>query len=196
MIVQEALDPRIRRTRGALQSALGALLRKKEFDKISVGDIAEEAQLNRATFYDHFPDKFALLESFVSTRFNELLTERGVIFDGGCASALTAIVLGVCDFVASAPRCECDRQRQMEPHFESAVISVVRKMLLTGLEQHPAGPSVPPKMIASAASGAIYGAVKEWFYTPNRCSSEEILPLILALAVPVLAPKLEAVASA
>ena len=195
MTTPEPVDPRIRRTRIALQSALGVLLHKKDFEKISVMDIAEEAQLNRATFYDHFPDKFALLESFVRTRFNEMLDERGVVFDGGCASALTAIVLGVCDYVASTPRAECV-QRHMEPHFESAVISVVRKMLLAGLSRYPGQMCTPAEMIASAASWAIYGAAKEWANMPDRCSSEEILPVILALTIPILTPNLEAAAEA
>src|SRR5208337_1812010 len=53
------LDPRIRRTRQSLQDALEKLLSKKDFEEISVQDVAETATLNRATFYDHYPDKFA-----------------------------------------------------------------------------------------------------------------------------------------
>src|SRR6187402_2026282 len=103
----ELVDPRIRRTRLSLQQALEKLLDEREFEKISVQDIAEAAAVNRATFYDHYPDKFALLECMVGTQFQELLAQRGVIFDGSCASALRAIVLGVCDYVASRPtRCE------------------------------------------------------------------------------------------
>jgi AcrR family transcriptional regulator len=43
----------VRRTRVLLQQSLGKLLATKEFDKISVQDIAEEATVNRATFYEH-----------------------------------------------------------------------------------------------------------------------------------------------
>src|SRR6202522_1047052 len=113
---QEAVDPRIRRTRLLLQQALGKLLETREFDKVSVQDIAEAATVNRATFYDHYTDKFALLECMVGTRFGELLEARGVLFEGGCSSALRGMVLGVCDFLAAAPRMECERQLQMEPH--------------------------------------------------------------------------------
>ena len=56
------LDPRIRRTRQLLQDALRKLLDQKGFDDITVQDITEAATLNRATFYAHYPDKFALLE--------------------------------------------------------------------------------------------------------------------------------------
>jgi len=97
--IGETLDPRIRRTRRLLQQGLGKLLESKEFEKISVQDIADAATVNRATFYDHYADKFALLECLVASRFQELLAERNVQFDGTCASALKAMVLAVCGVV-------------------------------------------------------------------------------------------------
>jgi len=89
---RDTVDPRIRRTRLLLQQALGKLLETKEFDKISVQDIAEAATVNRATFYDHYTDKFALLECLVGTRFGELLAARGVRFDGVSPEIFAATV--------------------------------------------------------------------------------------------------------
>jgi AcrR family transcriptional regulator len=184
----QGLDPRIRRTRELLQQALANLLETKEFDKISVHDITDAATLNRATFYAHYPDKFALLECMVAARFQALLDHRGVVFDGTCNSALRAIVLGVCDYLAGTP-CR-GNDRQMQPHMESAVVAVVRRMLLDGLRQNaalpPTGPNVSPEMLASAASWAIYGAAKEWSQTPNRLPSEEIAETVAALVIPIL----------
>jgi AcrR family transcriptional regulator len=183
----ETLDPRIRRTRLMLQQALGTLLETKEFENISVQDITEAATLNRATFYDHYPDKFALLECMVGSRFHELLAERGVTFDGQCSSALRAMVLGVCDYLAAMPRVDCERQRQMEPHMESAVIAVVRQMILGGLKGHRVENGASPEIIAAAVSWAIYGAAKEWVRTPDRCCSETIVETIQALVSPIFA---------
>jgi AcrR family transcriptional regulator len=181
----ETVDPRIKRTRVLLQQALGKLLETKEFDKISVQDIAEEATVNRATFYDHYTDKFALLECMVGTRFVELLNARGVRFDGGCSSALRGMVQGVCDYLAAAPGMECARQLQMEPHMEAAVIAVVRGMLLHGLEKHPPAEGVSAEMLAATLSWAIYGAAKEWLRTPGRCSAEDVVDQVMALVQPV-----------
>jgi len=47
-----------------------------------------------------------------------------------------------------------DRQRLMEPHLESAVIAVLRRMVLDGLKQHPADRPVSPEMVATAWSWA------------------------------------------
>jgi AcrR family transcriptional regulator len=182
--IEEALDPRIRRTRELLQHALCKLLEKNEFDKISVQDIASAATLNRATFYDHYADKFALLECMVSSRFHELLAEREVQFDGTCGSGLKAVVLAVCDYLTRMQG--SDGKRQLEPHMESAIIAVVRGILLEGLKQHPQERPIAPEIIAASASWAIYGAAKEWAQTPDRCTSEEIADTVTKLVSPIL----------
>lgn len=55
-------DLRIRRTRTALKSALLFLLSRRQFNKISVNDLCEEAVVSRTAFYAHFEDKYALLK--------------------------------------------------------------------------------------------------------------------------------------
>ena len=57
----EKQDLRIRKTRKALKGALLALLTRRQFDKISVNDLCEEAVVSRTAFYAHFEDKYALL---------------------------------------------------------------------------------------------------------------------------------------
>lgn len=179
----ETLDPRIRRTRQLLQEALAKLLETKDFEKISVQDIADAATVNRATFYDHYPDKFALLECIVAGQFHDLLAERNVQFNGGCGSAVNAIVLAVCDYLALLQGTNC--KRNLEPHMESAIIAVVRQILLKGMERHPPKNAIAPEMIAATVSWAIYGAAKEWAQTPDRCASKEVVDTVIMLVSPV-----------
>ncbi|MFV0400865.1 MAG: TetR/AcrR family transcriptional regulator [Oscillospiraceae bacterium] len=54
-------DIRVTKTQRALTSALMALLSRQDFQKISVGDICQEALVSRSTFYAHFQDKYDLL---------------------------------------------------------------------------------------------------------------------------------------
>src|SRR3982074_2221018 len=184
MLQSEATDPRILRTRRLLQQALQKLLEKKEFEEISVQDITEAATVNRATFYDHYTDKFGLLECMVASDFHELLAEREVQFDGSCSSGLRSIVLAVCDYLARMQGPDCRRQSQ--PHMEAAIVAVVRRILVDGLKLHAPKSAVSPEMIAAAASWAIYGAAKEWAQTPDRRSSEEIAGIVSTLVTPIL----------
>ena len=56
-----AIDRRVLRTRTALFDALVRLIRRKDYDLITVEDILVEADVGRATFYAHFASKDDLL---------------------------------------------------------------------------------------------------------------------------------------
>jgi AcrR family transcriptional regulator len=165
-----------------LQEALQQLLETKSFEKIAVAEIAAQAAVNRATFYDHYPDKLTLLEDLVSRQFEDLLAKRNVVFDGQCSGAITGIALAMCDYLTGMPRVDCPEHRRLEKHFESALMSVVRRMILEGLSQHPPSLAAPPELIAATITGAIYGGVSEWARTQNRRPVEEAVRTIAALA--------------
>jgi AcrR family transcriptional regulator len=181
----EVRDPRIRRTRQLLQGALRDLMKTKALDEISVQDITEAATVNRATFYDHYTDKFALHEAMVAGGFHKLLHERNVLFDGTCPSAASAIILAACDYLALIHTGDCTRHNAFEPLMESAIVAAIRRVLMEGLSKHPNSP-LPPEMIATTAAWAIYGAVKQWFYTPNHPAAEDAVQPILQLVIPIL----------
>lgn len=51
------------KTEELLIESLKRLALKKSFEKITIRDITDEAGLIRSTFYNHFSDKYALLEA-------------------------------------------------------------------------------------------------------------------------------------
>jgi len=183
----QKLDPRIRRTRGLLQDALKRLLEAKEFDKITIQDIAEAATLNRATFYAHYPDKFALLEELIRLNFLQLLECRKIRFDGSCATAFHPIVLAVCDYLAELQKSRASKQRQFEAFVEGTVIDQIRIILMDGYKKHPTEGTNNPELIAATASWAIYGAAKQWVNTPERVPAEEFVATAVNLVRPILA---------
>jgi AcrR family transcriptional regulator len=181
----ESTDPRIQRTRRILRDSLEKLLERKDFDDISVGEIAAAAGVNRATFYDHYPDKFQLLECLVSLRFDQLLADRQAHFSAVCASALKAIVLALCDYLSAAVNGACGRARVFNPHMELTLVKVVRRSILTGLQREAPQTAVPLEFIAAAGSWAMYGAAREWINDQTRGSADDVLPQILTVIVPI-----------
>src|ERR1700690_2879353 len=114
-------DPRILRSRRMLMEALASLLIRKEFEDISVQEIADAATLNRATFYLHYPDKNALLQAMTGVRFRDLIERRAITFTD-CHGALRAIALGVCDYLAESTGCPSQLSRIS---LEGSIIPVV-----------------------------------------------------------------------
>jgi AcrR family transcriptional regulator len=182
----QKLDPRVRRTRGLLQDALKRLLEEKEFDKVTIQDIAEAATLNRATFYAHYPDKFALLEELIRVNFLQLLECRKIRFDGSCATAFHPIILAVCDYLAELRKSRASKQRQFEAFVEGTVIDQIRVILMDGYKKHPAEGTNNPDLIVATASWAIYGAAKQWVNTPERVPAEEFVATAVNLVRPIL----------
>jgi AcrR family transcriptional regulator len=63
------MDRRQRKTREAIFHAFTELLSKKDFSRITVGEIIERADVGRATFYSHFETKDFLLKEFCEELF-------------------------------------------------------------------------------------------------------------------------------
>jgi AcrR family transcriptional regulator len=177
----EATDPRILRSRRMLMEALVILLNRKEFDDISVQEIADEATLNRATFYLHYADKNALLQAMTATRFRDLIARRGLSFTD-CDGALRAIALGVCDYLVETTGCPSQLTKMP---LEGSIIPVVEGIFLEGAAHHPTQPGVDPVLLGSTAAWAIFGAARRWMQTPDRISAEEMAAKIEAMVKPI-----------
>jgi AcrR family transcriptional regulator len=175
-------DPRILRSRRMLMDALGKLLMKKEFDDLSVQEIADEATLNRATFYLHYSDKNALLQAMTEARFRDLIERRSITFTN-CNGALRAIALGVCDYLAESTSCPSQLARIS---LEGSIIPVVEGMFTEGLALHGIAADVDGALLASTAAWAVFGAARRWFQTPNRIPAEEMAAKIETMVSPVL----------
>jgi AcrR family transcriptional regulator len=177
----ENTDPRILRSRRMLMEALFRLLAHKEFEDISIQEIADEATLNRATFYLHYPDKNALLQAMTAARFGDLIARRGLSFTD-CDGALRAIALGVCDYLAETTGCPTQLAKMP---LEDSMIPVVEGMFLEGAAHHEVAPGVDSALLATTAAWAIFGAARRWYQTPDRIPAEEMAARIEVMVKPI-----------
>jgi AcrR family transcriptional regulator len=159
VLAPSKVDPRIRRTRQMFFQAFQDLLAEKSFDQISVQDISERSTLNRATFYDHFTDKFALLEAMIGERFSTLIEARMAGSEGTCEASLRQLILATCDFLAEVSSGCQKHQRQFEPFVESQVKTVLYEFLVEGIRSHK---DKNPELKATMVSWAIAGAALQW----------------------------------
>ncbi|MEB2493252.1 TetR/AcrR family transcriptional regulator [Peribacillus frigoritolerans] len=66
------VDRRILRSQEAIKKAFIELMSEKNFDHITIQDIADRANVNRRTIYLHYLDKFDLLDKLIEEHINEL----------------------------------------------------------------------------------------------------------------------------
>ena len=70
---EKVKDRRVARTRKAIQNAYLDLLRQKGTEKITISDIAREADIDRKTFYLHFNSTEDIIREFAEEKTRELL---------------------------------------------------------------------------------------------------------------------------
>jgi AcrR family transcriptional regulator len=65
-------DARVRYTKKVLRDSLIKLLKAKPIQAITVKELCESAEINRATFYTHYSNPYDLLEQIESELFEEM----------------------------------------------------------------------------------------------------------------------------
>ncbi len=177
---EEKLDPRIKRTRNLILEALGDLLAEKSFEAISVQDITAKAQINRATFYSHFEDKYDLLDYSIAQLFRQELEKRTLNACHYTPENLRMLILTVCEFL-SRLHTDC---AQPHPQFESLVETQIKKQIydLLTLWLTQVKTSISTEIPATVATWAIYGLASFWSHSKKRPALEnfvdEALPLV------------------
>ncbi|GAB4555439.1 MAG: TetR/AcrR family transcriptional regulator [Anaerolineales bacterium] len=176
----EKLDPRVKRTRALIQQAFSELLAEKGFASLTVQDITERAEINRATFYAHYPDKFALLEESIRQAFRAELEKRTLSACHYSQDNLRALIVTVCEFIAHSN----EHCKSSEHQFDSLVEAQVRKQIQELLEHWLENEArADYQSAATAAAWSIYGLALEWSRGKNRPPAEEfaeqVLPLVM-----------------
>jgi AcrR family transcriptional regulator len=181
---KEKIDPRVIRTHQSLEQAFLELVSREGFQVISVQDITSLAGVNRATFYAHFPDKYALLDHSIQHRFREEIERRMLNACQYSIENLKALIIVVCEFVADADaRCAVTEQ-QFLSLVEAQVRSQVHGLINQWYETVPmnANTQVSRERAATAASWVIYGLASEWSRArripPVEQYADEVLPLV------------------
>ena len=179
---EEKLDPRVKRTRSLLEGAFMDVVTEKGFQAVSVQDITEKAGVNRATFYAHFPDKYALLDYTVRQGFRQELEKRMLNVCTFSMGNLRALIIAVCEYVSAASSHCNPPSQQFESVMETQVKIQIQELIEKWIDK--LSTDVDPKIAATAASWAIYGLAMQWSRDKNkkRPSAEdfadEVLPLI------------------
>ncbi len=72
------MDLRIQRTKAAIKESFLELRKKKPIEKITVTELTKSANINKATFYLHYSDIYALSDEIENSLIDEILIDLKV----------------------------------------------------------------------------------------------------------------------
>ena len=139
---EENLDPRVKRTRSSVMLAFSDLLAEKSFESISVKDVTDRAEINRATFYAHFQDKFALLDFAIQQMFFAEIESRMLNACSYSPDNLRNLMVAVCEFLGKL-HSSCNQPHQQ---FESLVEGTIKRQIFDLLTHWLRNANIPTEI--------------------------------------------------
>lgn len=168
------MDRRIIKSKQAIMSAFIKLMSEKDFEKITINEIAEEANVNRGTVYLHYQDKFDLLNQCIDTHLNEL-----------CESCLSDEDIGNIDPKASL----LSTFRYLEQHaffysnmltnksmpvFRERILTLAIKQMEEHIDMTGSNQNIRKEMMVQYVASAAVGVMEWWIVNSMPYAAEEM----------------------
>ncbi len=183
------IDPRVKRTRELLRQAMMDLLGEKTLNKITVQDIAARAEVNRATFYAHFEDKYALLNHTVHEAFQARLAEELLPEPDLCVENLRKLMLVVSSFIGQSmshclPSMQFNENAIMLMQVQVSLYETIREWMGATATSESSEIEAAARML----SWAIWGSVFQWSHDGRTIPQEEMVEQAVRLLMPMVQP--------
>lgn len=174
-------DPRVLRTRQLIMKAFRDLLQNKGFDAITIKDIAQIATINRATFYAHYEDKYALMEEITEQVFHNMIPEQVLNAQEFTVEICNQLILLTHNYIVKFYRiCRWDSKS-----IATLVDEKIKKMLQQMIESiFLKGDTIRiedrhnTKIISAMTGSAIYGAVHYWVMVGENDRTDLLVDII------------------
>jgi AcrR family transcriptional regulator len=175
---------RVARTKAAIEDAFVQLVLERGYDRVAVEDITDRADLARATFYAHYPNKEAVLFS-VFNRFVEDLMQR-IAYQGGPWTVVRRDAIQAA-YKHAAEMPDLYRACMSDARTRQAYLSILSRYAeqnfrdrLQALDRQP---RVPVPVMARACVGAHVAILEAWLAGELQGDIEEIASMVLDLLI-------------
>ncbi|WP_043667039.1 TetR/AcrR family transcriptional regulator [Streptomyces xylophagus] len=168
-------DPRVLRSRAALEAALRELVTERELRQISVADLTKRAGVNRSTFYEHYVDVHDLAVAACTATYDQLVAVAPIPHgqlapDGGpLPNPMPALFTHVAEHAPLYRALLCDEgSARMINHLLHRITLAAR--VSRGLPTET-GATDP---VSAFLAGAVLGTVIDWLRHDCPGTPEEI----------------------
>lgn len=158
------MDRRIRKTREAILGAFVGLMAEKDFEHITINEIAERADVNRGTVYLHYVDKFDLLDQCIEEHLRRLFES---CFDDSAHFPSKSSLLGAFEYLEqNASLYATLLVDRGVPAFRKRLMTVLRQAIDDFIVVRGGNRDLDKDLLVQFLSSAIVG-VLEWWVTES-----------------------------
>lgn len=175
------------KTKKLLEDTLVKLMSEKDFDKISIKDLAEKLDINRGTFYLHFKDKYDLLEqkeNEILEGFNEIIKNLlDELHNNFILPSDKKVLIHIFTQVYTYIKENADFMKIVlssngDLNFQMKLKNFIEDQLIQNISITRDAEKMPLKYITAIASSAQLGIMQKWLKSGMQESPEELADFI------------------
>ncbi len=181
-------DRRVKYTKMVLRDSLVKLLSEKEIARISIKEICEGADVNRATFYAHYADQYDLLEKIENELLDNIRSyltvheQNGVPNNGTEWSTTVDMVAKIFDYLReNAPLCKLMLNDKRNLNFQKRIMTLVYDPYFLRLADNGTYTKEEMEYVYSFTLTGFVGAVQTWLDNGMAQSSRTLAELLVRL---------------
>jgi len=176
------LDRRVKKNQAAIMKAFIELIADKDFEKITIHEIAERADVNRGTIYSHYADKYDLLDKCLEAQLDQLIESCFIADDDAASPSMAPLLHTLKHMEEHAIFYRNLLSINAVPSFRSHLQARMNKQIIVQIVDNDAGlDELNKEVMAQFLSSAVIGVIEWWFSHPLRCSAEEIAEQLWSL---------------
>ena len=176
----KGIDRRAQRTRQVLRKAFLEVAQEKGLMTASIQEITERANVSRGTFYAHYADKYALIDTIVREEFQRMVSTLPLTSEAKRKTFLL-LIQAVLEYFKRTYQ-----HHHLPPDIalliDRAIHEELYGLVFTWLQQNKQKGShtrVPLETRAQIISWAIFGAAVQWSQEAKAISSEQMAHNVL-----------------
>lgn len=174
-------DPRVRKTKKALQEGLSEIMIRKELRKITVKELCIKSDIHRATFYSHYKDIYDLyeqIEDSVVKDLKEIMDKQ--------KNGMTEFFRHVVEYIINNKSvCKMVFRNDYDTKFFSDLTNFLEKSVSDEWKEVYGDHAVGFKMNLYSVyhiSGFL-SMIKSWIESEFNCPKEEFIGMLLSMDI-------------
>jgi AcrR family transcriptional regulator len=181
-------DRRVKYTRMVLKESFINLLEKKDISQISIKEICEDADINRATFYAHYSDQYDLLRKIQ----DELLDNLNTYIAGfdQIDNNVNNILLAekIFEYIKENARlCKLILSERGDFGFQKEIMMLVYDIIIAELTDNNKITKEDAEYVYSFTITGCVGIVQKWLNEDMKKSPRYIAEIVLKLTLGLIA---------
>ncbi|MFT4145567.1 MAG: TetR-like C-terminal domain-containing protein [Mobilitalea sp.] len=182
--MEKKVDGRVRYTKMVIRNSFVSLLKQKPISKITIKEICEGADINRATFYAHYTDQYDLLKQIENEILNDINRYLNNFDYNNKASTHIEMIDNIIIYIAeNAELFDLFLNSKGDIEFQQELINIIGNQHFSTLP----GTKILSKedmdfVFCFLASGAV-GVIKKWLESGMKKSTKDLAELILKTAM-------------